>query len=56
MSSLAFHGLRTVIYPASDLAQAKAWWTALLGQEPYFDQPYYVGFDRRMRTRSLARC
>ena len=39
-----FDGLRTVIYPVSDLAQAKGWYSALLGQEPYFDQPFYVGY------------
>jgi catechol 2,3-dioxygenase-like lactoylglutathione lyase family enzyme len=38
-------GLRTVIYPAPDLDAAKAWWTALLGVAPYFDQPFYVGFN-----------
>ena len=38
-------GLRTLIYPAPDLAAAKAWWSALLGFEPYFDEPFYVGFD-----------
>jgi catechol 2,3-dioxygenase-like lactoylglutathione lyase family enzyme len=38
-------GLRTVIYPAPDLDATKGWWTKLLGQEPYFDQPYYVGFN-----------
>ncbi|MEK6259520.1 MAG: VOC family protein [Planctomycetota bacterium] len=37
-------GLRTAIYPVTDLARAKAWYTKLLGQEPYFDQPFYVGF------------
>jgi catechol 2,3-dioxygenase-like lactoylglutathione lyase family enzyme len=38
-------GLRTVIYPAPDLAAAKQWWTEFLGFEPYFDEPFYVGFD-----------
>ena len=38
-------GLRTVIYPAPDLAASKAWFTAALGVEPYFDEPFYVGFD-----------
>jgi catechol 2,3-dioxygenase-like lactoylglutathione lyase family enzyme len=38
-------GLRTVIYPAPDLEAAKAWWTEFLGFEPYFDEPFYVGFD-----------
>ena len=40
-----FLGLRTVIYPAPDLAASKAWYTALLGFEPYFDEPFYVGFE-----------
>ena len=38
-------GLRTVIYPSPDLAAAKAWWTSLLGADPYFDEPFYVGYD-----------
>ena len=38
-------GLRTVIYAAPDLAAAKAWYTALLGITPYFDEPFYVGFN-----------
>ncbi len=39
-----FLGLRTVIYPAPDLAASKAWFTTLLGIDPYFDEPFYVGF------------
>jgi predicted enzyme related to lactoylglutathione lyase len=38
-------GLRTVIYPVPDLDAAKAWWIRLLGQQPYFDEPFYVGFE-----------
>ena len=38
-------GLRTVIYPAVDLAATKAWYAAMLGVEPYFDEPFYVGFN-----------
>jgi predicted enzyme related to lactoylglutathione lyase len=37
--------LRSAIYGASDLAAAKAFYAALLGQAPYFDQPFYVGFE-----------
>ena len=37
-------GVKTVIYPVSDLAGAKALFTALLGVEPLMDQPYYVGY------------
>lgn len=40
-----FLGLRTVIYPVHDLETAKRWWSTLLGIAPYFDQPFYVGFD-----------
>ena len=39
-----FLGLRTVIYPAPDLAASRAWFTRLLGFEPYFDEPFYVGY------------
>lgn len=38
-------GLRTVIYPAPNLEAAKSYWAKFLGQDPYFDQPFYVGFD-----------
>lgn len=43
--AINLEGLRTVIYPAADLEVAKKWWTGTLGIEPYFDQPFYVGFD-----------
>lgn len=43
--TLTLQGLRTVIYPAPDLDAAKAWWTAMLGVAPYFDQPFYVGYS-----------
>jgi predicted enzyme related to lactoylglutathione lyase len=37
-------GLRTAIYPVSDLNSAKDWYSRVLGLTPYFDQPFYVGF------------
>jgi predicted enzyme related to lactoylglutathione lyase len=40
-----FLGLRTVTYHAPDLAKAKAWYSKILGIEPYFEQPFYVGFN-----------
>lgn len=40
-----FLGLRTVIYPAPDLLASKAWWSTVLGAPPYFDEPFYVGFE-----------
>ena len=42
---IALEGLRTVIYPAPDLDATKAWWTGFLGVEPYFDEPFYVGYS-----------
>ena len=38
-------GLRTVIYPVSDLAEAKRWYGQVLEAEPYFDEPFYVGYS-----------
>jgi predicted enzyme related to lactoylglutathione lyase len=38
-------GLRTAIYPVQDLEGAKAWYSKVVGQAPYFDQPFYVGFN-----------
>lgn len=40
-----FLGLRTVIYHAPDLAKTKAWYAEVLGIQPYFDEPFYVGFN-----------
>lgn len=38
------HGLRTVIYPVTDIKAGAEWYTHVLGVAPYFDAPYYVGF------------
>ncbi len=38
------HGITTVIYPVTDLEQAKALYRKLLGTAPYADAPYYVGW------------
>ena len=38
-------GLYTTIYYVDDLERAKQWYARLLGQAPYFDQPFYVGFN-----------
>ncbi|MGN6675932.1 MAG: VOC family protein, partial [Thermomicrobiales bacterium] len=37
-------GMKTIIYPVTDLAQAKTLYSTLLGVEPYADAAYYVGF------------
>jgi predicted enzyme related to lactoylglutathione lyase len=38
-------GIKIVIYPASDLARAKAAFSAVLGTAPDMDEPYYVQFN-----------
>jgi predicted enzyme related to lactoylglutathione lyase len=38
-------GLRTAIYHVPDLKRAKDWYTAAFGVKPYYDEPYYVGFN-----------
>lgn len=40
-----FTGLKSVIYPSSDLVADKAFWEKVTGTRPYFDEPYYVGFS-----------
>jgi lactoylglutathione lyase len=40
-----FLGLRTLIYHVTDLQKATEWYKSILGFEPYFDTPYYVGFN-----------
>jgi hypothetical protein len=43
--SAQLQGLRSLIYPSSDVATAKEWWSDYLGSAPYFDEPFYVGFN-----------
>lgn len=43
MSKIA--GLRTCIYKVSDLKTAMAWYTKVFETEPYFNEPFYVGFN-----------
>lgn len=45
MASSHFLGLRTAKYTAPDIPKAKAWYADVLGVQPYFDQPFYVGFN-----------
>jgi len=40
-----FLGLRSHILDTDDLQATKAWYTDVLGKPPYFDEPFYVGFD-----------
>ena len=45
MTSSDTQGIKTVLHPVTDLDKAKAVYTALLGQPPAHDAPYYVGYD-----------
>ena len=38
-------GLGSVIYHVADLNRAKTWYTQAFQQEPYFDEPFYIGFN-----------
>jgi predicted enzyme related to lactoylglutathione lyase len=40
-----FLGLRTAIYHVNDIERGKAWYSKVLGVDPYFDQPFYVGYN-----------
>jgi predicted enzyme related to lactoylglutathione lyase len=40
-----FLGLRTAIYHVDDIEKGKNWYTEVLGVKPYFDAPFYVGFN-----------
>lgn len=38
-------GLRTVTYHVADLERAKNWYSSVIGFTPYFDEPFYAGFN-----------
>ena len=38
-------GLRTVIYPVTNLGEASAWYERVLQRAPYFSEAFYVGFE-----------
>jgi predicted enzyme related to lactoylglutathione lyase len=45
MTDSSTDGIKIVLHPVSDLAAAKAVYTALLGTPPQHDASYYVGYD-----------
>jgi predicted enzyme related to lactoylglutathione lyase len=45
MTGSTTQGIKTVLHPVSDLAAAKAVYSALLGMSPQHDAPYYVGYE-----------
>jgi predicted enzyme related to lactoylglutathione lyase len=38
-------GLRTATYRVNDINKGKEWYASVLGFGPYFDEPFYVGFN-----------
>lgn len=38
-------GLRTTIYKVGDINAAKEWYAKAFQIQPYFDEPFYVGFN-----------
>ena len=38
-------GLRTAAYLVTDINAAKDWYSKAFGVTPYFDEPFYVGFN-----------
>jgi len=38
-------GLRTTIYRVNDLNKAKTWYAKAFEVAPYFEEPFYVGFN-----------
>ena len=38
-------GLRTLIYKVPDMGHAKVWYAQAFGVKPYFDEPFYIGYN-----------
>jgi predicted enzyme related to lactoylglutathione lyase len=47
MAPTAFKGIYTVIYRVPDIAEGTAWYRRAFDLEPYFEEPFYVGFNVR---------
>lgn len=45
MNSTKILGLRTTIYKVGNIDNAKEWYSKAFGAKPYFDEPFYVGFN-----------
>jgi predicted enzyme related to lactoylglutathione lyase len=45
MDKVKILGLRTTIYKVGDIENAKNWYAKVFKTEPYFDEPFYVGFN-----------
>jgi predicted enzyme related to lactoylglutathione lyase len=38
-------GLRTAVYHVDDIEKGRDWYSSVLGFAPYFEEPFYVGFN-----------
>lgn len=38
-------GLKAAIYYVDDINKAKAWYNQVLRTKPYYEKPFYVGYD-----------
>ena len=38
-------GLRTTIYMVSDIVKGREWYSKAFNTQPYFNEPFYVGFN-----------
>jgi predicted enzyme related to lactoylglutathione lyase len=38
-------GIRTTVYRVADLQRAKEWYTQAFETSPYYEEPYYIGFN-----------
>lgn len=38
-------GLKAAIYYVDDVVKAKEWYTEVLRTKPYYEKPFYVGYD-----------
>ncbi|NMM47792.1 VOC family protein [Marinigracilibium pacificum] len=45
MKNQNYLGLRTVVYYVNNLNEAKEWYSKAFDTKPYFDEPFYVGFN-----------
>ncbi len=54
MTGSSTQGIKTVLHSVTDLAKAKAVYTALLGIPPQVDESYYVGFEAEGQHIGLA--
>jgi lactoylglutathione lyase len=45
MDKVKILGLRTTIYKVGNIADATNWYAKIFMTEPYFNEPFYVGFN-----------